>query len=347
MSKSYKIGIIGGGGFTGKELLKLLIVHPLAQISYITSDVYTSQNLSSVFPELKLGKFDITFSHNPKVNTDIPKDIDIMFLACPDNVAMQWVNTLITNKTKVIDLGGSFRLSNSTIFEKYYKIEHTVPNLISSSVYGLSEIYRDTIKKSNLIANPGCYPTSVLIPLALISKCLEKSITAIIIDSKSGTSGAGGRKEKDELSFSNVYENFRAYKVSDHQHTPEIQEFIYRFINKEIPLKFTPHLLPVFRGILSTIYVTVNDSFNEEELQNIIQEKIKNLIFVRYYQNPNHIQLNLVQNTNFIDFSYSFDKQNKILTIISVIDNLIKGAAGQAIQNMNIMLDIDETTSLV
>ena len=339
-------GIIGAGGFTGQELIKLISTHPNVNISWVTSDRYASLKLSQIFKNTGKNYSHLIFSKNPIHLKDIP-ELDVIFIAAPDEVSLQWTGQLLKKNIKVIDIGGSFRLKNISEFEKYYRIKHNAPKLVQEAIYGLTEVNRKQISSAHLVANPGCYPTACLLPLYFLKRYLIKPINFIIIDAKSGVSGAGARKEKENLTFSQISENFYAYKVKEHQHTPEIRESLQTWFNKTINIQFTPHLLPVFRGILSTIYIKLTGKLDIDLMTQELQKKISFEAFIRFYTNIDGINIKNVQNTNFLDFSFYYDKDSQILIVISALDNLIKGAAGQAIQNMNLMFGFKESSSLL
>ncbi len=340
--KLSEVSIIGAGGLTGKELLKILSQHKYVKPVHMTSNQYAGKKIKEVFPDLELSNIaELKFyKHEDPVPEKIP-----VILATPNKESMEFVFKFYKENRIVIDLSGSYRLNNTDTFKKFYGIEHTYPELLNHRVYGLPEIFREDIKKSKLIANPGCYPTSILIPLFFFKNYLKDAL-AIIIDSKSGVSGAGGRVEDAGYSFLNVYENFKAYKILKHQHEPEIFEYLNHFINYNNYFSFTPHLLPMNRGILSTICILWKNEplFTDEEIYNSIAEEIQKEPFVRLYKNPEDIELRKVQNTNYCDFS--FRTKNKITLIISAIDNLVKGASGQAIQNLNLVLGYKEEEGL-
>ena len=346
-----RIGILGGGGFTGRELIKFLLIHPKVDLIYVSSEKFAEQSLRQVYPELNFRDISLKFDHNPISVSDFP-ELDIIFVCAPDHVALEWTEKLLEKNIKVIDIGGSFRFPNAETFEESYRIQHTSKDLISKAVYGLPEVYKDKIRSSDLIANPGCYPTSVLLPLWIFKKYVPAFGKHIIIDSKSGISGAGARKEEEGLTFSQVHENFKPYKVEGHQHSPEIETYFNDWSGVPTNIQFTPHLLPVFRGILSSIYIPLKKPLSTDVLRNTAEtfssyHRNTEEKFLRYCSDPNDICLKNVQNTNFLDFSFHIDHRNQMLIIFSALDNLVKGAAGQAIQNMNLRLGLKDDTSLL
>lgn len=333
-----EVAILGAGGYTGKELLKYLNFHKEIVPIHITSNQYEGKTIKEVFPELELSKIEDLKFHNH--STPLPPKIPVI-LATPNQESMELVQQFYSENRIIIDLSGAYRLDDLKIFSKYYGFEHKYPDLIKCKVYGLTEVYRNTIKNSRLIANPGCYPTSVLLPLFYLREHLKYS-TAIVINSYSGISGAGGRIESDGFSFSNIYENTKAYKILKHQHEPEILQYLKNFSNFNGSLVFTPHLLPAFRGILSTITIIWHSNFKLDFSE--IQDQVKQETFIRIFKKPEDVELKKVQYTNFCDFS--FETRDNLTIIVSAIDNLGKGAAGQAIQNLNLVLGFEEEEGL-
>lgn len=330
------VAIVGAGGFTGRELLRWLRQHPQLQPVYISSDRYAGQALGQVFPELE-GAFDLRFSAH---DSPIPADASV-FLATPNETALQMAPALLGEGRRVIDLGGAFRLHDPAAIRRYYKLEPPPAAIMEQCVFGLPEIFAAQIRQARLLANPGCYPTAVIAPLYLLGD-LRGKIRALSIDAKSGVSGAGGRSEDGGFVYHNVSENFRAYKVLNHQHEPEIRE--YAFFGSDCPdLTFTPHLLPCFRGILATTTIFWEDAAPANLVQ-ALAEAAAPFPFLRFRENPEEIELQKVQHTNFVDFSVR--SEGRCTVMVSAIDNLVKGAAGQAIQNLNLMLGLPETAGL-
>lgn len=348
--QKFRVGVVGAGGFTGLELLRILSSHSHVEIVYATSNEYQNQKVLELFPQLANPSLkDLLFTKHPQSPHDVP-DIDFAFTATPDLASLQLAAMLIAKNIRVIDIAGIFRLKDKDIIQHFYGIAHDQPELLSQAVYGLPEVYREQIQSAALVANPGCYPTSVLLPLFAIREFLTFFDSSIIVDSKSGTSGAGGRKEKESLTFSSVNENFRAYKVEKHQHQPEIQSYLNQFSNHPFSVRFTPHLLPIERGILSTIYLRVKkenkDNFDCKKMVSACQQFAEQEQFIRFYESPNDIDIKKIVRTNFLDFSFVYDETNHIVVMISTIDNLMKGAASQAIQNFNIMIQKNEQEAL-
>ena len=354
--KKIRISIIGSTGYAGKELVKILINHRNVELVHLISSSYAGKNIAEVFPEFlnKLEKKLINF------NLDIiSQDSDLVFTALPHTVSMDIIPELLKKNVKVVDLSADYRIKNSMVYQEWYKKElnQMSKELLLEAVYGLPEIYLNKIKDASLVANPGCYPTSVILGIAPLLQHNFVEPVGIIIDSKSGTSGAG-RKLSLDLHFTECNENFKAYKVLRHNHIPEIeQELSSIYFNgenhkpeqqeTEIKVSFTPHLLPINRGILSTCYLSLSGSKKEEEVLEIYQKYYHKTLFVRIFEPPNLPEIKFVTGTNYCDIGFAIDKRVGKIKVISVIDNLLKGAAGQAVQNMNIMSGFSETCGLV
>jgi len=335
------VGIAGASGYTGVELVKLITNHPGTQLKVVTSNSYKGQSLTQIFPAMN------GFENLICEGLDIPSiagKIDVMFLALPHKVSMAHAPALIEQGIKVIDLSADYRFTDPGAYESAYQ-PHTSRDLLKESVYGLCEIYRDKIKSSQIIGNPGCYPTSILLPVLPLLK--EKLIHTdpIIADSKSGVSGAG-RSLSLTTHFCEVNESFSAYKIGNHRHTPEINEVLSLNAQKPVKITFTPHLLPLTRGMLSTIYLKAGDQVDETKIRDTYRSYYKNEPFVRLLDKESYPAISHVKGTNRCDFGFYFDKKSSQIIIISAIDNLLKGAAGQAVQNMNIMFDLPDETGL-
>lgn len=334
-----KIGIIGATGYTGSELVRILAHHPQAEITVITSETHAGKKLSDVHPFFE-GRIDFTLSSVKDIK---PEELDLVFLALPHGVSMDFVKKYRDAPFKIIDLSGDFRLSHQAVYEKWYGKQHRHAEGISEAVFGSPELFPEQIKTARLIANPGCYPTSAILALApLLSEHLIET-ESIIVDSKSGVTGAGV-KASANTHFSNVHDNFKAYGLKSHRHTIEIQEIAEKLAGQKTILQFTPHLLPVDRGILTTIYARPTSKVNEKTLQTLYKDFYHTAPFVHLSQNPPSIKE--VRATNFCNLYVTYDERTGLILIISVIDNLVKGAAGQAIQNMNLLFGWSETTGL-
>ena len=326
-----KVSVVGITGFTGLELIKILINHKDVEISHICSRSYNHEPVSKIYPQFK-GVFDKVIE---PIDAGKLETSDVVFLALPHTVSAHIAKALF-KKTKIIDLSADFRLKSPDIYKKWYQVEHPAPELLKEAVYGLVELNRNKIKGSCLVANPGCYATSVILAVAPVVNLIDG---VVIADSKSGVSGAG-RAAKEGLQFCEVNENFKAYSVDGHRHIPEMEQELKK-INGDIEISFVPHLLPVQRGILSTIYLKVK---RERDFIDVYSNFYQNDYFVRIVGTPP--SLNSVNGTNFCDIYPYYDKRTKRLIVVSVIDNLIKGASGQAVQNMNVMLSLDEKEGL-
>lgn len=337
--KNIKIAIIGATGYTGSELVRLLADHPNADIKIITSESRAGEKFSDVHPQF-LGICD----QELKSINDIDQfDLDVAFLALPHGVSMDFVAKNHFKKFKIIDLSGDFRLKSKDDYEHWYNMDHHFPRGIEDAVYGLPELFRDRIKESELIANPGCFPTASILPLApLVMEGLIET-DRIVVDAKTGVTGAG-IKAKEVTHFPNVNDNFKAYGVSNHRHTIEIQEKVGECTSADVSVLFTPHLLPVDRGILSSAYLKPKKKVNQEMIDKVYENHYGPEHFVRYRKVvPN---LKQVRGTNFCDVYAKYDERTDTIITMGVIDNLVKGAAGQAIQNMNLVMGLSETTGL-
>jgi len=337
------VGIIGATGHTGEELIDILLRHPFVRISrlYNTSD--KPVHIADVFPRFR-NRLDLP-CRKPDFG-DIGKHCDIVFLALPHTVSLSLAGPLLKLGKKVIDLSADFRLTDRRSYEAAYGVKHTDPASLKSAVYAIPELRREDIRRARLIANPGCYPTSVILALAPLLALRPGAAGSIIIDAKSGVSGAG-KKVSEGFLFSEVDGDFRAYKVDAHQHTPEMSQELSRIAGRKVGLTFVPHLLPVTRGILSTIYVEKARAARPGAVgvHELYAKFYKKEPFVRILPHGVFPRLKDVRHTNFCDIGIK-DSERYII-LISAIDNLMKGAAGQAVQNMNIMAGYPETTALI
>lgn len=339
-------GIAGASGYTGIELVKLISNHPETKLCAVTSNRYKGKPLTDIFPSLisfEKGGFENLICED----LDIPslsEKVDVMFLGLPHKVSMNHVPGLLEHNVKVIDLSADYRFSNAAAYESAYQA-HTSKHLLKDSVYGLCEIYRNRIKETSLVGNPGCYPTSILLPLIPLLKEDLIQPDGIISDSKSGVSGAG-RSLALSTHFCEVNESFNAYKIGNHRHTPEINEILSSQCKKDVAITFVPHLLPLTRGMLSTIYARATDNAGEEEIRKTYDDYYGNEPFVNILDKNQYPAISHVKGTNCCNFGFHFDEETKQIIIVSVIDNLLKGAAGQAVQNMNILFGLNEKTGL-
>ncbi len=336
---SIKTAIIGASGFTGSELVRILHHHPQVDIEAITSESHAGRQFSDIHPQL-FGLADYELVPGAEVNAD---DFDLIYLALPHGVSMDFVEKLHGKRARIIDLSGDFRLSTPETYESWYGKNHTFRQGFEEAVYGLPELHREAVKESRLVANPGCYPTSVILAtLPLIKGGLADPKT-IIADSKSGVTGAG-IKPKPLTHFSNINDNFMAYGLKRHRHTVEIEEQLAQAGGPDTVVQFTPHLLPVDRGILSTVYAQPHVEMTEEMVRNAFELQYAEEPFVRLRDHPPTIKD--VRATNYCDIFPTFDDRTRRIIVIAAIDNLVKGAAGQAVHNMNLQFGWEECTGL-
>ncbi|WP_298144689.1 N-acetyl-gamma-glutamyl-phosphate reductase [uncultured Acinetobacter sp.] len=338
------VGIVGGTGYTGVELLRLLLRHPDVQVTLLTSRTEAGRRVDDMFPSLR-GHTDLCYSD---LNIEQLKQCDVVFFATPHGVAMKHAAELVAANTKVIDLAADFRLQNLAQFEKWYGLEHACPEILKDSVYGLSELNREQIKHANVIGNPGCYPTTVQLGLAPVLKAqdLVKPET-IIIDAKSGVSGAG-RKASLGMIYSENADNFKAYGVSGHRHHPEIVDALEQISGQRgvfDHIVFVPHLVPMIRGMLSTIYVDLTEQGQATDLQSLYEAFYADEEFVDVMPAGSSPETRSVRGANQLRIALYRPQPQKLIILVAQ-DNLVKGAAGQAVQNMNLMFDLTENAGL-
>lgn len=337
----FNVSIVGATGYTGHELVKILSTHPEVNITGLGSQSYVDQPYDTVYPNLKgYNKRCVSLDDDQLIS-----GADVIFIALPHGHAAPYVEKGLAQGKKIIDLGADFRLSNPQEYTQWYKQQAPEAGLLKKAVYGLPELKKAEIKNAAVIANPGCYPTTVLLGLAPLLKNRVIKTGNIIIDSKSGVSGAG-RGLSPGSHFCEVNEDFKAYSVPGHRHIPEMEQELSLLAKEHINITFTPHLLPITRGMLSTIYCSPLDKCDEDQLRSMYLEFYKNMKFVRLRDKGEIPHTKWVQGTNYCDIGVFFDQRTGNIVIISVIDNLIKGASGQAVQNMNIMLGLDEALGL-
>ncbi|MCI0747900.1 MAG: N-acetyl-gamma-glutamyl-phosphate reductase [Verrucomicrobia subdivision 3 bacterium] len=351
---SVKVGVIGASGYSGEELVRLLLGHPYVELTAITSRQYAGQSLAQVFPR---------FGHLPKArqlrfsepNADVlGRQAEVVFLALPHGVAAEFAAPLIAQGAQVIDLSADFRLRNPAVYREFYAREHPAPELLGKAVYGLTEVYRNSLKEAALIASPGCYPTSILLPtLPLLRAALIKP-TGIIADSLSGVSGAGRKAELDYL-FVECNESIRPYGVPKHRHLSEIEQELSIAAGQPVVIQFTPHLIPVNRGILTTLYLAPSQHFTDEGQRQALDEQItacyRNAYgqepFVRLLEGKALPDTKNVVGTNVIEIAWRLDVRTGRLIVLSALDNIVKGASGQAVQSMNVLCGFPETAGLI
>lgn len=329
-----KVGILGASGYVGNELVKILSKHPKTKLTYIGSKNNIGQSYNALYPHSNLS---LQFA-----SEDLSKiQLDVLFMATPHEFSASFINDALLKRMKIIDLSADFRLKNLRNYELYYHFTHPNEKLVKEAVYGLSELYCEEIKKARLVANAGCYTTCSILSLYPVVKEKVIDLSSIIIDAKSGVSGAG-RGAKIENLFCEVNENFKAYAIASHRHTPEIEEQLSLAANEELKIQFTPHLVPMQRGILASIYANLACDLDEVELRKIYEKYYKDKLFIRLLPEKTYPQTHFVSHSNFMDLNFCIDKRTKRLIIIGALDNLVKGAAGQAVQNMNLMFDFEE-----
>lgn len=338
-----KAGIIGSTGYAGADLVRLLMGHKDVEIVWLGSKSYIGKPFSEVYGNM----FNIVDEKCLDDNIDELIDkVDVIFTATPHGYCSSILTNEILKKVKLIDLGADFRIKNVDVFEDWYNMKHETPDFIKEAVYGLSEINRDNIKDARLIANPGCFPTCSVLSLYPLIKEKIIDIRSIIIDAKSGTSGAG-RGAKISNLYCEVNENIKAYGVSTHRHTPEIEEQLTYAGDEDVFVSFTPHLVPMNRGILVTAYGNLIKDISQEEIREIYEKYYKKEKFIRLLEEGVYPETRWVQGSNYTDINFKIDKRTNRIVIMGAIDNLVKGAAGQAVQNMNIMFGLKEESGLM
>jgi len=337
-----KVGIIGSTGYAGKELVKILLNHPEANIVFLSSNSFDKKKFSNVYPEFE-GIMDDILIHSEKA-ADKFSDIDVLFTALPHGLSFNFVSQAYESGIKVIDLGADFRLKDKEIFEHWYKTKHICESLLDKAVYGLPELWKDKIHAAQIIANPGCYTTAGILALAPALKYGLVDPYSIVIDAKSGITGAG-RKANPSLMFAECNESLKAYGIASHRHTPEIEQELSQVYGDRIYVTFTPHLIPMQRGILATCYGNLPTFCTQDEVYSLYREFYKNAPFIRI--RGEFVETRFVKGTNFCDINLRIDIRTKRLIVTSSIDNLVKGAAGQAVQNMNILFGLNEEEGLL
>ncbi len=335
-----KAGILGGTGYTGIELLCILGRHPSVEISCITSRSESGRPVADLFPSLR-GVVSLNFTDPGEGALE---SCDVVFCATPNGIAMQHARSLLAAGTRIIDLSADFRLKDVTEWEQWYGMTHACPDLVSEAVYGLPEMFRESVREARLVANPGCYPTSVLLGFLPLVEARVVKTDRLIADAKSGVSGAG-RSAKTDFSFCEVGESFRAYGVAGHRHHPEIRQGLGHLAGHAVGLVFTPHLVPMIRGIHATLYAQL-DGAGAGDLQTLYEDRYAGEPFVDVMPQGSHPDTRSVRGSNTCRIAVHRPRDGDTVVILAVEDNLVKGAAGQAVQNMNLMFGLDETDGL-
>lgn len=337
-----KVGIIGATGYAGSELVRILLGHKDVEIKWYGSRSYIDKKYASIYQNF----FQLVDANCIDDNMEVLADqVDVIFTATPQGLCASLVNEEILSKVKIIDLSADFRIKDVKVYEEWYKLEHKSPQFIEEAVYGLCEINREDVKKARLVANPGCYTTcSILTCYPLVKEGIIDPNT-IIVDAKSGTSGAGRGAKVDNL-FCEVNENMKAYGVATHRHTPEIEEQLGYACGEKITINFTPHLVPMNRGILATAYASLKKDVTYEEVKAIYDKYYADEKFVRVLEKDVCPQTKWVEGSNYVDVNFKIDPRTNRIIMMGAIDNLVKGAAGQAVQNMNLMFGLKESEGL-
>ena len=337
-----RAGIIGSTGYAGGELVRILLGHKDVEIKWYGSRSYIDKKYASVYQNMFQLVDDVCKDDNME---QLAKEVDVIFTATPQGLCASLVNDEILSKVKVIDLSADFRIKDVKTYEEWYKIEHKSPQYIDEAVYGLCEINREKVKQARIVANPGCYPTcSTLSIYPLLKEGLIDPNT-IIIDAKSGTSGAGRGAKVPNL-YCEVNENIKAYGVATHRHTPEIEDQLGYACGQEVMINFTPHLIPMNRGILVTAYASLKKEVSYEEVRAAYDKYYADETFIRVLDKDVCPQTKCVEGSNYVDVNFKIDPRTKRVIMMGAIDNLVKGAAGQAVQNMNLMFGFDEAEGL-
>ena len=337
-----KAGIIGATGYAGNELVRLLMGHKEVEIKWYGSRSYIDQKYADVYRNM----FEIVDAKCLDDNMEeLAKQADVIFTATPQGFCASMMSEEILAQTKIIDLSADYRIKDVATYEKWYGIKHKSPQFIDEAVYGLCELNRDKVKKARLVANPGCYPTCSTLSIYPLAKAGLIDMSTLIIDAKSGTSGAGRGAKVPNL-YCEVNENIKAYGVATHRHTPEIEEQLGYASGEQVTLNFTPHLIPMNRGILITAYASYKKGVTEEQIRKAYEDAYKDEYFVRVLEPGVCPETKWVEGSNYVDINFKIDPRTNRIIMMGAIDNLVKGAAGQAVQNMNLMFGLPETEGL-
>ena len=337
-----KVGIIGATGYAGGELVRILTGHREAEIKWYGSRSYIDKKYADVYQNMFQIIDAVCMDDNME---ELASQVDVIFTATPQGLCASLVNEEILSKTKIIDLSADFRLKDVKIYEEWYKLEHKSPQFIEEAVYGLCEVNREDVKKARLVANPGCYTTCSILTAYPLAKEGLIDMSTLIIDAKSGTSGAGRSAKVGNL-YCEVNENIKAYGVASHRHTPEIEEQLGYAAKEDVRISFTPHLVPMNRGILATEYATLTKQTTYEEVKAVYDKYYKEEKFIRVLDEGICPETKWVEGSNYVDINFKIDPRTNRIIMMGAIDNLVKGAAGQAVQNMNLMFGLPESEGL-
>ncbi len=337
-----RVAICGGSGYAGAELLRILAAHPHVKVTVVTSEKSAGKRVADLFPHLQRYE---NLVYEPLDREKIISKAELFFMALPHAASQVAVDFFVSHGKKVIDLSADYRLRDARTYEEWYKVPHMFPGTLKKAVYGLPELHRKKIAKASLVANPGCYPTGAIIALAPAVRNGLVKLSSIVIDSKSGTSGAG-RQSEVSFSYCEVNEGFKAYSVASHRHTPEIEQELSAVAGKGIKVNFTPHLLPVDRGILTTVYASLAKGLEGKHIHDIYRAAYGKEPFTRVLEMGKFPNVKNVRGTNLCELGVTVNERTGTLIAVAAIDNLVKGASGQAVHNMNIMMGFDETEAL-
>ncbi len=341
-----KVAVVGASGYTGEELVGLLLAHPNIDLAVVTSRQFAGKSLAEVFPRFAHDKNSARLKFSDSEAKQVARDATVVFLALPHGLAAEFAKPLLSAGARVLDLSADFRVKDSDVYREFYGHEHPAADLLGKSVYGLPEVYRDQIREARLVACPGCYPTSILIPLRPLIRRKAIARKTIVASSMSGVTGAGRKAEVDYL-FSECNESVRPYGVPKHRHLSEIEQELSILAREKLVIQFTPHLVPINRGIISTIYADIATNVVKMDPAVIFQSAYGQEPFVRLLGDDRLPDTKYVAGTNFIDISWRIDRRTNRIVLMSAIDNTVKGAGGQAVQCMNLMLGLPETAGLI
>ncbi len=341
-----KVAVVGASGYTGEELVRLLLAHPNVDLVAVTSRQLAGKSAAEVFPRLAHHKKAAVLKFSDSDPKQISQEAELVFLALPHGLAAEFAEPLLSAKARLLDLSADFRIKDPDVYREFYGHDHPAPHLLGKSVYGLPEIYRNEIRGAKLVACPGCYPTSILIPLRPLIRRKAVDRGTILVASMSGVTGAGRKAEVDYL-FSECNESVRPYGVPKHRHLSEIEQELSLLAGEEMTIQFTPHLVPINRGIITTIYADIATNVVKMDPAVIFSGAYGQEPFVRLLGDRRLPDTKHVAGTNFIDVAWKVDKRTNRIVVMSAIDNIVKGAAGQALQCMNLILDLPETAGLL